>query len=175
MASGWTGVGDVRQDINDIWFLCSKTQLTMIWQRWRIAWFSWLKDIKSAPRICVATKSLAKSSLSSFCDFPDSKVHGANMGPTWVLPAPDGPHVGPMNLAIRVYICYDLVFDPVPCEWQSCRVFLLIMSYNGMESFANLSFTNLPYSSSSMALALCNESVKTWTFCVQSDHALIFF
>ena len=33
---------------------------------------------------------------------PDSKVHGANMGPTWVLSAPDGPHFGPMNLAIRV-------------------------------------------------------------------------
>ena len=32
---------------------------------------------------------------------PDSKVHGANMGPTWVLSAPDGPHAGPMNLAIR--------------------------------------------------------------------------
>ena len=32
---------------------------------------------------------------------PDSKVHGANMGPTWVLSAPDGPHVGPMNFAIR--------------------------------------------------------------------------
>ena len=32
---------------------------------------------------------------------PDSKVHGANMGPTWVLSAPDGLHVGPMNLAIR--------------------------------------------------------------------------
>ena len=30
----------------------------------------------------------------------DSKVHGANVGPTWVLSAPDGPHVGPMNLAI---------------------------------------------------------------------------
>ena len=30
---------------------------------------------------------------------PDSKVHGANMGPTWVLSAPDGPQVGPMNLA----------------------------------------------------------------------------
>ena len=28
---------------------------------------------------------------------PDSKVHGANMGSTWVLSAPDGPHVGPMN------------------------------------------------------------------------------
>ena len=32
---------------------------------------------------------------------PDSKVHGANMGPTWVLSAPDGPHVGPTNLAIK--------------------------------------------------------------------------
>ena len=37
---------------------------------------------------------------------PDSKVHGANMGPTWVLSAPDGPHVGPMNLAIREAIRY---------------------------------------------------------------------
>ena len=31
----------------------------------------------------------------------DSKVHGANIGSTWVLSAPDGPYVGPMNLAIR--------------------------------------------------------------------------
>ena len=29
------------------------------------------------------------------------KVYGANMGPTWVLSAPDGPHVGPMNVAMR--------------------------------------------------------------------------
>ena len=34
---------------------------------------------------------------------PDSKAHGAIMGPRWVLSAPDGPHVGPMNLAIRVH------------------------------------------------------------------------
>ena len=32
---------------------------------------------------------------------PDTKIRGANMGPTWVLSAPEGPHVGPMNLAIR--------------------------------------------------------------------------
>ena len=31
---------------------------------------------------------------------PDIKVHGANMGPTWILSAPDGPRVGPMNFAI---------------------------------------------------------------------------
>ena len=33
---------------------------------------------------------------------PDSMVHGAYMGPNRVLSAPDGPHVGPMNFAIRV-------------------------------------------------------------------------
>ena len=32
---------------------------------------------------------------------PDNKVHGASMGPTWVLSAPGEPHVGPVNLAIR--------------------------------------------------------------------------
>ena len=33
---------------------------------------------------------------------PDSKVHGVNMEPTWVLSAPGGPHVGLINLAIWV-------------------------------------------------------------------------
>ena len=42
-----------------------------------------------------------KYSLWFMYGIPDSKVHGANMGPTWVLSAPDGPHVGPMNLVIR--------------------------------------------------------------------------
>ena len=37
-----------------------------------------------------------------FNTFPDSKVHVANMGPTWVLSSRGGPHVGPMNLAISV-------------------------------------------------------------------------
>ena len=32
---------------------------------------------------------------------PDSKVHVAHMGTTWVLLAPCEPHVGLMNLAIR--------------------------------------------------------------------------
>ena len=37
--------------------------------------------------------------------YPDSKVHRANMGPTWLLSARDGPHVGPTSLAIRVGYC----------------------------------------------------------------------
>ena len=42
--------------------------------------------------------------------YPDSKVHGANMGSTWVLSALDGPHVGLMNLAIRVRIIAPHVY-----------------------------------------------------------------
>ena len=43
-------------------------------------------------------------------DYPDSKVHGANMGPVWGRQDPDGPHVGPMNFAIWVYLYY-LIFS----------------------------------------------------------------
>ena len=37
--------------------------------------------------------------LNHYC-VPDSKVHGANMGPIWGRQDPGGPHVGPMNIAI---------------------------------------------------------------------------
>ena len=40
----------------------------------------------------------------SLIAYPDSKVHGANMGPIWGRQDPGGPHVGPMNFAIWVYI-----------------------------------------------------------------------
>ena len=44
--------------------------------------------------------------LMDKCDcreaYPDSKVHGANMGPIWGRKDPGGPHVGPMNFAIWV-------------------------------------------------------------------------
>ena len=32
--------------------------------------------------------------------YSNSKVHGANMGPTWGRRDPGGPHIGPMSLAI---------------------------------------------------------------------------
>ena len=37
----------------------------------------------------------------AICNIPDSKVHEAYIGSTWGRQDPDGPHVGPMNLAIR--------------------------------------------------------------------------
>ena len=43
----------------------------------------------------------------------DSKVRGSNMGPTWVLSAPGGPHVDPMSLAIRV-VSHNTWTEPWP-------------------------------------------------------------
>ena len=43
--------------------------------------------------------------------YPDSKIYGANIGTHRVLSAPDGPHVDPMNLAIRVFKKTDNVID----------------------------------------------------------------
>ena len=54
------------------------------------------------PSITASDENLVKSAAYRFDNFPDSKVQVAHMGPTWVLSAPGGPHVGPMNLAIRV-------------------------------------------------------------------------
>ena len=53
---------------------------------------------------------------------PDSKIHGANMGPTWVPSDPDGPHVGPMNLAIRdVYEVGKKIHWHLVCQWFKIR------------------------------------------------------
>ena len=43
-----------------------------------------------------------------------AKFMGPTRGPSWVLPAPDGPHVGPMNLAIRDGILYHS-WVQMPC------------------------------------------------------------
>ena len=65
-------------------------------------WLQWL-----FPSLCLLQR------LHEHKMYPDSKVHGANMGPTWVLLAPNEPHVGPINLAIRVVISN---VDRLPAE-----------------------------------------------------------
>ena len=43
---------------------------------------------------------------------PDSKVHGANMGPIWSWQDPGGPHVGLINFAI-----WDNIDNADSCDW----------------------------------------------------------
>ena len=54
--------------------------------------------------------------------FPDSKVHGANMGPSWGRQDPGGPHDGHMNLTN-----WDLL-DCSGVILQLCRAQCLICS-----------------------------------------------
>ena len=59
----------------------------------------------------LVNKSMSCSNLHVSCnDYPDSKVHGANMGPIWGRQDPGGPHVGPMNFAIWVTICKTAMY-----------------------------------------------------------------
>ena len=47
-----------------------------------------------------ANGDASQNSVMQICEpGPDSKIHEAHTGPIWVLSAPDGPHVGHMNLA----------------------------------------------------------------------------
>ena len=56
--------------------------------------------------------------------FPNCKVYGANMGPTWGRQDPGGPHVGPINLAIWVNLLrYDFCgFVQLWHRWLSIRL-----------------------------------------------------
>ena len=68
--------------------------------------------------------SLIISDLHDDNIYPDNKIHGANIGPTWILSAPDGPHIGPMNLTIREVFAsnawYILELVPV-CRMKGSR------------------------------------------------------
>ena len=95
-SGGWSGLsGDLR---------CTNRLMSSWWlqRSWchigampSLLTWNWLHDIRQTDR-----QTYTRTYME--CLYPDSKVHGANMGPTWVLSAPDGPHVGPMNLAMRV-------------------------------------------------------------------------
>ena len=67
---------------------------------------SWQLCSRTIVYICILVRNSPLQIVPVFtaCLYPDSKVHGANMGPTWVLSAPDVLHVGLMNLAIRVVL-----------------------------------------------------------------------
>ena len=89
-------------------------------------------------------KVLIFSKVASFCELhnivnslnfvsshhvPDSKVHGANMGPIWGRQDPDGPHVGPMRLVMRDFQLLTSAVDARPmASTVLTRKFLLLQS-----------------------------------------------
>ena len=51
---------------------------------------------------------------------PDSKVHGASMGPTWGRQDPGGPHFGHMNLAI--WAMYLSIYIYIHMDLHACDI-----------------------------------------------------
>ena len=72
---------------------------------------------------------------------PDSKMHGANMGPIWGRQEPAGPHVGPMTFAIWGY------FMPTYCIYVR-YIHIYIYVYISYDMCILLSF--------SFPISLCN-------------------
>ena len=87
--------------------------------------------------------------------YPDSKVYGANTGPTWVLLAPDGPHVGPMNLAIRVLILHN----QYQMSWIAANLLLILCGFlfqkRQLVSKNPIHFSHTIYSLDMEAVVLC--------------------
>ena len=82
--------------------LLDKVQTFIVWFINNFVFIDHKYQERMIPLISYLSYAFIQPTRLSFT--PDSKVHWANMGPTWVLLAPDGPHVAPMNLAMTVYI-----------------------------------------------------------------------
>ena len=102
---------------------------------------------------------------------PDSKVYGANMVPTWDLSVPDGPHVGPMNLATRVSIDMVILKYSSLCtrSVQHSKINILIASlFLGMDCY--LIIINMGYRQKETHIA----RILHILFETPKSHGLIF-
>ena len=90
---------------------------------------------------------------------PDSKVHGANMGPIWDRQDPAVPHVGPMNLVLWDLIArlggfdtrhlYNHTFETC-CDWilvgiQHKTAIYFQISYCGFDTVLGLDIFDIAY------------------------------
>ena len=72
---------------------------------------------------------------------PDSKVHGANMGPIWDQQDPGGTHVGPMNYAI--WDCFVHINSLRPRRFElnfRYVIFKLILMIDGWGASCEFTF-----------------------------------
>ena len=88
---------------NAIWILYAL--IIFLMESWLRSIYSWGQDAVFLIWIPMLKIRLYRHCLTFNMGIPlhgnlDSNVHGANMGPNWVLSAPGGSHVGPMNLVI---------------------------------------------------------------------------
>ena len=101
--------------------------------------YSWDLSSLHMRNKCLPHGKYYKGIAIEYISIPDSNVHGANMGPTWVLSAPDGPHIGPMNLAIKVSTLLNLnICEISPLYAINYRVYFMIQTVLRIEILVDL-------------------------------------
>ena len=85
---------------------------------------SWIRNLIQLGYHCSLSLVHFYVRLRDNAIYPDSKARGTNIGPIWVLSPPNGTHVGPRNLAIRVYkdlsaggASHNLLWDVITYPW----------------------------------------------------------
>ena len=85
---------------------------------WDVATPTWYSGNIAAFEIGVWMRVITCHSFVNVVAYPDSKVHGANIGPIWGRQDPSGPHVGSMNFATsvslpqtRYWLSYSLLIE----------------------------------------------------------------
>ena len=77
-----------------------------------ITWWKYSSNCRNpelAYGVCPGAMSQRSLMIIQCC--PDSKVHGANMGPIWGRQDPGGLHFGPMNVAIWVHMFSQIILE----------------------------------------------------------------
>ena len=98
--------------------------------------FQYICIMKCVIKVFMSSDMFLEKSLK--IPYPDSNVHGANMGPTWVLSAPDGPHVGLHEL------CYQGSFDQSESAGIMALAFLPnLMTWYGLQTCHSMAGSDL--------------------------------
>ena len=110
----WRWVEIKMRDMADLWInnIQSVFPICLTNMRWTRVWFApqnqttWTAIFLHFTTLALTQSVMPISTVKDIIisppneNIPNSKVHGANMGPIWGQQDPGGPHVGPMNFAI---------------------------------------------------------------------------
>ena len=142
---------------------------------WKMAGFPHQPTMHIINHIIHSCSRYPQSIDQSHSTYPDSKFHVAHMGPTWVLSAPGGPHVGPMNVAIRVVGSHVMSPTDSPaatmleptffcCHWhrEATPVIMLLPCYSMLTSLLQGQQTAYAMGHWSCLVLCWGQKVTTW-------------
>ena len=91
--------------------------------------FSLALCAQRTPHVYNSMNSSDNARLSLWHRFPDNKVHGANMGPTWGRQVPGGPMLAPWTLLFGLLVLETVIKHSTTCSFF-CQHFHRFMDVN---------------------------------------------